>query len=281
MTVIPTTTLPSGDELPLVGFGTGSNVAKPDTPAIEAALDAGYTLFDTAEGYGTEAILGDALGTADRDDLFLTSKVLPKHLTYDALIESCEASLERLGTDYLDLYMIHWPNPAVSLRESLAALDRLHERGLVRNVGVSNFSAYLLSCANHLSDVPIAVNQVEFNPWFQRPALVDYCRSEGVVVQAAAPLGRGRVLEDECIQRLATKYDRSPAQIVLRWATQRDVAVVPKSLTPAHIRANADIFDWSLSTEDVAAIDERDRDDPGYTQRVGRDWGDDTYGIAK
>ena len=183
-------TLPSGDELPALGFGTWQLDGETLETSLRAALDAGYTHVDTAEGYMNEDVIGDVLSDYDRDEVFLTSKVLSKNLNYDSLIESCEASLDRLGTDYLDLYLIHWPNPAVSLRESLNAMATLHERGLVRNVGVSNFSAYQLSCAHHISDVPIAVNQIEFHPLFQRPDLVDYCRETDTVVEAAAPLAR-------------------------------------------------------------------------------------------
>jgi diketogulonate reductase-like aldo/keto reductase len=272
-----THTLPSGDELPALGIGTWRLDGETVKESVRTALDAGYTHVDTAEGYRNEREIGEVLADYDRDELFLTSKVLPKHLTYDSLIEACEASLDRLGTEYLDLYLIHWPNPAVSLRESLSAMATLQDRGLVRNVGVSNFSAYQLSCAHHVSDVPIAVNQIEFHPWFQRPALVDYCRETDTVVEAAASLGRAEVFADEVVQELADSYDRSPAQVVLNWALERDIVVLPKSSSPAHVRANADL-DWSLSDADLRRLDERDRDQPVY-DTPARDWSGDVYGI--
>jgi len=272
-----THTLPSGDELPALGLGTWRLDGETVKESVRTALDAGYTHVDTAEGYRNEREIGEVLADYDRDELFLTSKVLPKHLTYDSLIEACEASLDRLGTEYLDLYLIHWPNPAVSVRESLSAMATLHDRGLVRNVGVSNFSAYQLSCAHHVSDVPIAVNQIEFHPWFQRPDLVDYCRDTDTVVEAAAPLGRADVFADEVVQELADRYERSPAQVVLNWALERDVVVLPKSSSPAHVRANADL-DWSLSDADLRRLDERDRDHPVY-DTPARDWSGDVYGI--
>ena len=197
MTDVPTLTLPSGDELPQIGFGTWNIEGETLESGLRAALDTGYAHVDTAEGYKNEAEIGEVLAEYDRDDVFLTSKVLAKNLNYDSLLGSCRDSLDRLGTDYLDLYLIHWPNPAISLRESLDAMATLHDEGLVRNVGVSNFSAYQLSCAHHVSDVPIAVNQIEFHPWFQRPNLVEYCRETDTVVEAAAPLARTDVvLED-------------------------------------------------------------------------------------
>ncbi|WP_254765877.1 aldo/keto reductase [Salinilacihabitans rarus] len=276
----PTATLPSGDELPLVGFGTWDIGGETLREALRAALDAGYTHVDTAEGYMNEDEIGEVIADYDREELFLTSKVLPKNLAYESVIQSCEASLERLGTDYLDLYLIHWPNPAISLRETLRAMAHLREEGLVRNVGVSNFSAYQLSCAHHVSDVPIAVNQIEFHPWLQRPDLVEYCHETDTVVEAAAPLARTEIFDDEVVRELADEYGKTPAQIVLRWAVERDVVVLPKSSSPEHVRENLSLFDWELDAADRRRLDERDRDAPVYDTRA-RDWTGDVYGISE
>lgn len=276
---IPTRTLPSGDELPALGLGTYGLDDEQTATSVRTALEAGYTHIDTAEGYHNEAVIGDVLAEYDHEDVFLTSKVLPKNLDYESLIRSCESSLERLGTDYLDLYLIHWPNPAISLRESLQAMARLHDRGLVRNVGVSNFSAYQLSCAHHITDVPIAVNQIEFHPWFQRPALVDYCRESDTVIEAAAPFGRADVFDDEVVGELAETYEKSPAQVTLRWMLDRDIVALPRSATPEHVRANADL-DWSLDETDCRRLDERDRDRPVYDTPT-RDWTREVYGIER
>ncbi|WP_336342732.1 aldo/keto reductase [Halalkalicoccus ordinarius] len=277
---VPSVELPSGDEMPAVGVGTWDIEGDTVREAVRAALEAGYTHVDTAEGYMNESEIGDVLGEHDREELFLTSKVLPSNLGYEDVIEACEASLDRLGTDYLDLYLIHWPNPAISLRETLHAMERLHERGLVRNVGVSNFSAYQLSAAHHVSNVPIAVNQIEFHPWFQRPELVEYCRETDVVVEAAAPLARAEVFEDEVVGELADEYGKTPAQIVLRWALENDVVTVPKSSSPEHVRENFELFDWELEESDRERLDERDRDQPVY-DTPARDWSGDIYGISE
>ena len=276
----PTKTLPSGDELPMVGVGTWQLQGDTVEQSVRAGLDAGYTHVDTAEGYHNEAAIGDALADYDRDDVFLTSKVLPKHLDYESVIASCEASLDRLGTDYLDLYLIHWPNPAISLRETLRAMAHLHEEGLVRNVGVSNFSAYQLSAAHHVSPVPIAVNQIEYHPWNTQPDVVEYCRGTDTVVEAAAPLARTEVFDDPVIQDLAAAYDRSPAQIVLKWAVENDVVVLPKSSSPDHVRANRELFDWELDGADHDRIDDIDREETIY-DHPARDWTGDTYGISQ
>jgi diketogulonate reductase-like aldo/keto reductase len=278
---VPTKTLPSGAELPALGLGTYDLDDRETVDSVRAALDAGYGHIDTAEGYKNEEAIGDALAASgvDRDDVFLTSKVLAKNLNYESVIASCEASLDRLGVEYLDLYLIHWPNPAISLRETLRAMAELRDRGLVRDIGVSNFSAYQLSCAHHISDAPIAVNQIEFHPWFQRPDLVEYCRETDTVVEAAAPLARTDVFGDEVVAELAEKYDRHPAQVAVRWAIDRGVVPLPRSSTPEHVRANAEM-DWELDDADRRRLDGRDRDRPVY-DTPARDWTSDVYGIEQ
>ncbi|PSP85667.1 aldo/keto reductase [Halobacteriales archaeon QS_1_68_17] len=277
MTSTPTRTLPSGDEMPLVGFGTWDIDESAVGDAVRTALDAGYTHVDTAEGYKNEAGIGPAIAEHDREDLFLTSKVLPSNLHYESVLEACEASLDRLGTSYLDLFLIHWPNPTISLRETLDAMARLHETGKVRNVGVSNFTRYQLMFARRVSDVPIAVNQVEFHPWLYQADLLAYCEENDIVLTAAAPLARTRVLDDDTIASIAAEYDRSPAQVVLRWQVQKGVVTIPKSTTPAHIRANLDVFDWELDPADVERIDAIERSERIYMI----DLADETYGIPR
>ncbi|QGN06283.1 aldo/keto reductase [Halorhabdus sp. CBA1104] len=277
---IPTTTLPSGDELPVVGKGTYELESDAVKTPVETALETGYTHVDTAEGYMNEASLGEVLTDHDRGDIFLTSKVLPKHLNYESVIEAAKSTLADLGTDYLDLYLIHWPNPAISVRETMDAMATLKSQGLVRNVGVSNFDRYQLSAAQHVSSVPIAVNQIEFHPYFQRPDLVEYCRDNDIVIEAAAPLARTDVLDDPTIQELAEKYERTPAQIVLRWAVEKDVVVLPRSKSREHIEENIALFEFELEAADHARIDDLDRDEPVYDDRA-RSWDDDVWGMAE
>ncbi|ELZ28502.1 aldo/keto reductase family oxidoreductase [Halogeometricum pallidum JCM 14848] len=276
----PTTTLPSGDELPMVGIGTWDIDGDTVRDSVRAGLDAGYGHVDTAEGYRNESEIGDALADYDREDVFLTSKVLAKNLDYESVLDSCRQSLERLGTDYLDLYLIHWPNPAISLRETLNAMATLHEEGKVKNVGVSNFSAYQLSCAQHVSDVPIAVNQIEYHPWNTQDDVVEHCRETDTVVEAAAPLGRTEVFEDETVQEIAEDYEKSPPQIILKWAVENDVVVLPKSSSPDHVRSNLDLFEWSLDEEDKERIGAIEREKVVY-DFPARDWSGDTYGISE
>jgi len=275
MSSVPTRTLPSGDALPLVGFGTWDLDDADVHEALPAALDAGYTHVDTAEGYQNETAIGDVIAEYDRDDLFLTSKVLPSNLHYESLLGALEASLNRLGVDALDLYLIHWPNPAISIRDTLRALERAHEDGLVRNVGVSNFSTYQLHFARRIAEIPIAANQIEFHPRYVRSELVTYCHEHDIVVEAAAPLARAAILDDPAVVDIAEKHDVMPAQVVLRWTLDQDVVVLPKSRTPAHIRANLDLFDWRLDPEDVERLDQLDRGENVYMI----DLDDDIYGV--
>jgi diketogulonate reductase-like aldo/keto reductase len=275
MSSIPTRTLPSGNELPVLGYGTYDLPNDGVGDALRTALDAGYTHVDTAEGYGNETAIGSALAEYDREELFLTSKVVPSNLHYEGVLDAVEASLDRLGTDYLDLYLIHWPNPAISLRETMQAFERLHEEGLVRDVGVSNFSAYQLAFARRVADVPIAVNQIEFHPWYYREDLLEYCREHDVVVEAAAPLARTRFLDDPVLADVADDHGVTPAQVALKWAVEKNVVVLPKSATADHIRSNAALFDWELGDDAVARLDDVDRMENVYMIDVD----DDVYGI--
>lgn len=275
MDTVPTRSLPSGDEIPVVGAGTWDIGGDAVEESVRTALDLGYTHVDTAEGYKNEAEIGEVLSEYDREDLFLTSKVLPSNLHYDDVLESLEASLEKLGTDYLDLYLIHWPNPAISLRETLHALERAHEEGLIRNVGVSNFSKYQLMFAQKVADVPIAVNQIELHPWYYREDLLEYCHEHDIVVEAAAPLARTELFDDPVVSDIAETYEKTPAQVALKWAVQKDVVVLPKSTSESHLRQNIDLFGWDLDADDIARIDDIDRMDNVYMI----DLDDDTYGI--
>ena len=277
---VPTVTLPSGDEMPVVGAGTWNLHGDTVRKSVRHALENGYTHIDTAEGYQNETEIGDIISEYDRDELFLTSKVTPKNLHYESIIRACEESLKRLQTDYLDLYLIHWPNPAISIRETLSGMNRLCERGLVRNIGVSNFNAYQLSAAQHVSGRPIAVNQIEFHPWYTQRRVVEFCNQTDVQVVGAAPLARTEILDDPTIQDLAEEYDRTPAQIVLRWEIEEDAVVLPKSTSADHLRDNLDLFDWELTDTDRRRIADLACDQPVY-DLPGFKWDDEMYGIQR
>lgn len=273
---VPTITLKSGVEMPLIGAGTWSLDPEEARKSVKTALELGYNHIDTAEGYQNEEGIGKAIEDHERSELFITSKVLPSNLHYESVLESCEKSLEKLGTDYLDLYLIHWPNEAISIRETMQAMKKLHDEEKVKSVGVSNFSKYQLRVTLKVSKVPISVNQVEFHPWLYQKRLLDYCRKNNIAVTASAPLGRTKVLKDDLIQELAEKYDKTPAQIILRWDVQKGIVTIPRSTSRQHMKENIRIFDWELNSEDMKKLDENPRHERIYTI----DLDDEIYGIS-
>lgn len=275
MSNIPTTTLKTGNEMPLIGYGTWNLGGKTLKESLRIALEKGYNHIDTAEGYRNEAEIGEVLEDYDRDELFITSKVLPTNLHYDDVLRSVDRTLDKLGTDYLDLYLIHWPNPAISLRETLLAFSKIYESGLVKNIGVSNFNKYQLRIAQKISNVPISVNQVELHPWNREQKLFEYCKKNDVTLTASAPLARTKVLQDSTVNDLAEKYQKSPAQIVLRWQIDQGVVTVPKSSSKGHIESNFEVVNFELEEDDVDQINNITKQEKVYQL----DLEDEIYGI--
>ncbi|MFB6090504.1 MAG: aldo/keto reductase [Halobellus sp.] len=243
-----------GARVPKVGLGTWQLTGETCYEAVSTALDLGYRHVDTAQLYENEAEVGRAIADSDvdREEVFLTTKVSPRNARYDDVLASTEASLERLGTDYVDLLLLHWPNPLVSVGDTMAAMDRLVEGGRVDHVGVSNFPRVLLDRARDASESGIVTNQVQFHPYKPQRGMLGHCQEEGLFLTAYSPLARGEALEDPDVRRLAEAYDRTPAQIVLRWATQhRDVVVIPKSADEEHLAQNLALFDFKLTRSEI------------------------------
>ena len=268
--------LDKNSSIPVIGFGTWNLNNNELKQALKTALDTGYQHIDTAEGYKNEAVIGEVLTEYNRQNIFLTSKVLPSNLNYENVIQSCKHSLEKLKTDYLDLYLIHWPNPAISLRETLWAMKKLKGQGLVKNIGVSNFSRYQLNIALKITPVPIKVNQVEFHPYRQHKNLREFCSKNDIILEAAAPLARGEVLEDNVINKLAKKYDKTPAEIVLRWEREHGVVPLPKSSSQNHIKQNLSVLNWEMEQKDIKQINQINKEKKVYNLSVD----DDIYGIS-
>ncbi len=246
-----------GARVPAVGLGTWQLTGPECYETVSTALDLGYRHVDTAQLYDNEREVGQAIADADvdRDEVFVTTKVSPRNAGHDALIDSVEASLERLGVEYVDLLLLHWPNPLVSVTSTMAAMDRLVDRGVVSHVGVSNFPQVFLDRARDAADAPIVTNQVQFHPYKPQRGMLSYCQEEGLFLTAYSPLARGTVLDDDTVQRLAAEYDRTPAQIVLRWATQHhNVAVIPKTTDPDHLAENLALFDFKLTGPEVEEL---------------------------
>lgn len=253
----------NGVTIPKIGFGTYKSVEGEDKETILRALRCGYRHLDTAAFYGNEEILGNSWRESGvpRDELFITSKIWRDDLGYDRARKSFEDSLQRLGTDYLDLCLIHWPKSGPGDeewrnkdREIWKALEELYLAGRVRAIGVSNFLPHhLLNLMESASVVPM-VDQLEFHPGYIQKAAVDFCQKHGILVEAWSPIGRGRVLEEPLLLELAGSYGKTPAQICLRFALQCNVLPLPKASSEERMRENMEVFDFTISQEDMYRI---------------------------
>jgi diketogulonate reductase-like aldo/keto reductase len=247
----------SGIEMPLLGIGVWEIPDGPQTEdAVRWALEAGYRHVDTAQAYGNEASVGRALRAADvpREDVFVTTKFFPAR---DDPVREAEGSLERLGVETLDLYLVHWPQGGPA--KAWPGMERALKRGLTRSIGVSNFDVDDLAAVIAAADAPPVVNQVSFSPFTFRRRLLAACEEHGVGLEAYSPLTRGRDLANEVVAQVAREAGRTPAQVMLRWAVQRGIPVIPKSSRRERIVENSRIFDFSLDERQMAALDGLDR----------------------
>lgn len=261
--IYDTYTLNNGVKIPCVAFGTYKAAAGDNVEILKLAIECGYRYFDTASFYGTESFLGQAVKESGlpREEFFITSKLWKDEMGYEAAKAAFSRSLEKLGTEYLDLYLIHWPQPSPDHREWKAldtetwrALEELYDEGKVRAIGLSNFLPHHMENLLENCRVRPAVNQIEFHPGHTQETVVRYCQEHEILVQAWSPIGRGRVLEDELIAELAGRYGVSPAQVCLRYALQRGVIPLPKSSSRERMRQNQELFSFELSAEDMYRI---------------------------
>ncbi|WP_326825114.1 aldo/keto reductase [Streptosporangium sp. NBC_01756] len=250
-------TLNNGVPMPQLGFGVFQVPEEETAQAVTTALEAGYRSVDTAAAYGNERAVGRALAASGlpREELFVTTKLWNSDQGYDSTLAAFDTSLAKLGLDQLDLYLIHWPTPARDLYvETWKAMEKLLVDGRVRAIGVSNFQpAHLTRLLEEGGAVP-AVNQIELHPGLQQAELRDFHARHGIVTEAWSPLAQGASLKDPLITGIADRYGKSPAQVVLRWHVQLGNVVIPKSVTPARIKENIDVFDFALTEDDMAAI---------------------------
>jgi diketogulonate reductase-like aldo/keto reductase len=255
---VPPIILNNGVEMPQLGFGVWQVPDDEADQAVATALEAGYRSIDTAAIYGNEEGTGKALASSGivRQDLFVTTKLWNSDQGYDSTLRAFDTSLEKLGLDYVDLYLIHWPMPAKGTYiDTYKAFEKLYADGRAKSIGVSNFPAEDLDKLIAATSVIPAVNQIELHPHLQQHAAREYHAEQGIATEAWSPLGQGRgLLEVPAIVAIAQKHGRTPAQVVLRWHLQLGNVVIPKSVTPSRIKENIDVFDFSLDTEDIAAI---------------------------
>ncbi|OEU85620.1 oxidoreductase [Streptomyces abyssalis] len=257
MTTVPQVTLNNGVRIPQLGFGVFQIPDDETAAAVGTALEAGYRSIDTAAVYGNEQGVGRALASSGipREELFVTTKLWNDDQGYDETLRAFDTSLEKLGLDHVDLYLVHWPLPARDrYLDTWRAMEKIHADGRARAVGVSNFQpAHLTRLLENTGVVP-AVNQIELHPRLQQRELRAFHTEHGITTEAWSPLAQGALLRDPAVTAIAQAHGRTPAQVILRWHLQIGNVVIPKSVTPERIRQNIDVFDFSLSDEDVAAI---------------------------
>lgn len=258
-------------KIPAVGLGTWQMKGKECTKAVEMALNSGYRHIDTAQVYENEEEVGRGIENSkiDRDEIWLTTKVWRDNLNQENLKESVEESLRKLKTDYVDLLLIHWPFPEMDLEEVLNEMAEVVEEGKARNIGVSNFNSSQMEKAVELSDIPILTNQVEYHPFLDQSEVIKKSRELDMMLTAYSPLARGDVMGNDTLKRLADKYDKSEAQVSLRWLIQqKNVSAIPKASSRDHIQQNLEIFDFKLSEkemEQISNLKENDRKiDPSF-----------------
>lgn len=253
--------------VPRLGLGTARMKGKECRSSVRSALELGYRHIDTAQMYGNESDVGDAIeeSSVDRNEVFLVTKLDRANTSFQRVIESTNESLERLGTDYIDLLLVHTP-PSHSVSETIEAMNDLQRQEKVRHIGVSNFSLDQLEKAQHESKTPIVTNQVKYNPYHPQDEMLEYCRENGILLTAYSPLELGKVTGDETLGEIGEKYHRSPAQVALRWMVQQDnVAAIPKASRKQHLQENIEIFDFKLSDDEMRRIENID---PGVFGRL-------------
>lgn len=269
-TAIPSIALNDERTMPALGIGVGELSDAETERAVSTALELGCRLIDTAKLYGNEAAVGRAIAASGipRDELFVTTKLATSDQGLTAAIEACKASLERLALDYVDLYLIHWPAPALGMYvDSFGGLIQTRELGLTRSIGVCNFTAEHLDNVIDLAFEKPAVNQIELHPLLSQAELRAANAERDIVTQAYSPLGVGRLLDNPAVTAIAGEYGKTPAQVLIRWSLQLGNSVIPRSAQPERIAANLDVFDFELADEHLASLNGLDdgtrfREDP-------------------
>ena len=251
---IPSYELKSGYKMPVLGLGTWQLTGDQCEKAVNWALEMGYPHIDTSDDYMNEERIGQAMRNFDRSKIFLTSKVDDSKLHKKDLIESCHSSLERLGTDYLDLYLIHRPNPTVPIEESMEGMEELVNQQLVRSVGISNFGTEGTHSAIENAKIPVSNNQIKIHPYHYPAEAIESLKKKGLILTAYSPLDTGGIVDDDLLTEIGKNYGKSASQVSLKWLREKGLIVIPKASSKNHLKENLAIFDWDLSDEDAERI---------------------------
>ena len=269
------------NKIPAIGFGTYKAQEDEAIASVKKAIETGYRLIDTAAKYENEEAVGKAIKQSGiaREELMITTKLWRENLGYESTKKAFETSLAKLDLDYIDLYLIHWPANAKNYEnwqkannDSWRAMEELVKEGKIKNIGVSNFWPEHLEPLLDAAEIEPVINQIEFHPGYWQPELTRYCKEKNILVEAWSPLARGKVFESEEIKAIAKKYNKSVAQICLRWILEHNALVIPKSSTPERIEDNFDIFDFQLDAEDIKTIDNLPQ--MGFSGELPNHWPD-------
>lgn len=273
--------LNNGNKIPAIGFGTYKAQEDEAIASVKKAIETGYRLIDTAAKYENEEAVGKAIKQSGiaREELMITTKLWRENLGYESTKKAFETSLAKLDLDYIDLYLIHWPANAKNYEnwqktnnDSWRAMEELVKEGKIKNIGVSNFWPEHLEPLLDAAEIEPVINQIEFHPGYWQPELARYCKEKNILVEAWSPLARGKVFESEEIKAIAKKYNKSVAQICLRWILEHNALVIPKSSTPERIEDNFDVFDFQLDAEDIKTIDNLPQ--MGFSGELPNHWPD-------
>lgn len=264
-----------GIDVPEIGLGTYKLFGKECVQTVKMALNMGYRHIDTAQSYKNEAEIGEAIQKSHikREELFITTKVWHTNLEKDDVLKTAENSLRQLDTPYVDLLLVHWPNSAVDIEQTLESFLSLRDQGKALNIGVANFPLPLLKEVNEELNAPIFCVQVEYHPFLSQFDLLDYAAEQDIMLTAYCPLARGEVMNNPLLKELSEKYGKSPAQIALRWLIEQEqVVAIPKSSSEQHLRDNLDIYDFALEDDDFYAIDDIEKNRRLINPDFAPDW---------
>lgn len=262
-------------DVPALGLGTWQLKGEDCVNAVKTALNLGYRHIDTAQAYGNEDKVGEGIekSEVDREEFFLTTKVWRDNLNEQNLKKSVDESLEKLGTDYVDLLLIHWPFEEMNLEEVLGEMEELVDEGKARNIGVSNFTSEQIDEAQEMTDVHLMTDQVEYHPFLDQTEVLSKCRERDMMLTAYSPLARGDVIGNETLKEIGERYGKSEVQVALRWLIQQEnVAAIPKATSEEHIRANFDVFDFELSNEEMTRINDLGGNERKVDPDFGPEW---------
>lgn len=259
MNIHTTKKLHNGSHIPQIGLGVYKVPSEQVYDSVASALELGYRHIDTASFYGNEEGVGKAIKDSGipRDEIFITTKVWNNDHGFDKARQAFERSLKRLGLDYVDLYLIHWPVPNI-FPETWKALEQMYQEGTAKSIGVSNFLDHHLAALANTQTIKPAVDQIELHPKLMQKSTVNYCREHDIAVESWSPLGRARYLDDPLLVKLGEKYKKSPAQIVIRWHLQQDFIVIPKSVNKDRQKENISVFDFALDEADMKLLNQMD-----------------------